>query len=162
MFNSSLRFAAAATLALTTTFAAATPATTRPLTLSGVFQEQVGPQLRCASKFGGNIAGYGSSEQIGRVAYVGSDCITPSGPLFNFSDGRFVIVTMTGEQIYASYSGQFVPTGEGANYVFSGATFQIIGGSGRYFRATGGGALQGGSNMITGSGTLSLDGKIRY
>ncbi|QYF93449.1 hypothetical protein KY495_22745 [Massilia sp. PAMC28688] len=162
MLNNYLRFATAATLSLAANFALATPASTRPLTVSGVFQEQVGPSLRCASKFGGNIGGFGDSAQLGRIAYVGSDCITPSGSMFVFSEGRFVIVTMTGEQIYASYGGQFVPTGEGANYVFNGATFRITGGSGRYFKATGGGTLNGGSNMITGSGTLSLDGKITY
>lgn len=162
MFTSTLRFAAAATLALATTCAVAAPAVTRAFTVTGVFQEQVGPAPRCASQFGGNIAGFGTSTQMGRVAYLGSDCITPSGSLFNFSDGRFVIVTMSGEQIYANYSGQYVPTGVGTNYVFSGATFQITGGSGRYFKATGGGALKGGSDMVTGSGNLILDGTITY
>lgn len=162
MLTSYLRFATAATLALAATCASAAPASTRPLTITGVFQEQVGPQLRCESKFGGTIAGFGQSAEIGRVAYVGGDCITPSGPLFNFSEGRFVIMTLTGEQIYASYTGQFVPTGKGANYVFSGATFRITGGTGRYFKATGGGSLGGGSDMLTGSGNLSLDGTITH
>lgn len=162
MFSFTSRFACAAALSLAATCATAAPASPHPLTVNGVFQEQVGPALRCASKFGGNIAGLGDSAQLGRVAYVGSDCITPSGPLFVFSDGRFVIVTSTGEQIYASYGGQFVPTGVGTNYVFSGATFQITGGSGRYFRASGGGTLNGGSDMATGSGTLSLSGTINY
>ncbi len=162
MLKSTLRFATAATLAFAATCASADPAMTRPLTISGVFQEQVGPQLRCASKFGGNLAGFGDSTQLGRVAYLGSDCITPSGNLFNFTDGRFMIVTTSGEQIYFKYSGQFVPTGEGANYVFSGATFNVTGGTGRYFKATGGGTFNGGSNMLTGSGTLRIDGQITY
>jgi hypothetical protein len=99
---------------------------------------------------------------MGRIAFVGSDCITPSGSMFIFSEGRFVIVTLTGEQIYANYGGQFVPTGVGTNYVFSGATFTITGGTGRYFKAIGGGSLNGGSDMVTGSGTLRLDGQITY
>lgn len=162
MLTSTLRFAAAASLALAATCAAAAPAVTRPLLVTGIFQEQVGPAPRCASQFGGNIAGFGSSTQLGRMAFLGSDCITPSGNLFNFSDGRMVLLTMTGEQIYANYSGQFVPTGVGTNYVFSGATFQITGGTGRYFKAIGGGALKGGSDMATGSGNMSLDGTITY
>lgn len=160
--HTTLCFAVATTLALAATYASAAPAATRPLMVTGVFQEQVGPALRCASQFGGNIAGFGSSTQLGRVAFLGNDCITPSGNLFNFSGGRFVLLTMTGEQIYANYSGQFVPTGVGTNYIFSGATFQITGGSGRYFKATGGGALKGGSDMATGSGNLTLDGTITY
>lgn len=125
-------------------------------------QEVVGPSLRCASKIGGTIAGHGEDSIFGKVAFIGTDCITPSGPLYNFSDGRFTIVTKTGELIFANYSGQFVPTGEGTKFIFSNATFQITGGTGRYFRASGGGGFTGGEDMATGAGTIKLDGKITY
>jgi hypothetical protein len=46
--------------------------------------------------------------------------------------------------------------------VFSGATFQITGGNGRFHKATGGGTLSGGSDMATGQGTLQLNGNITY
>jgi hypothetical protein len=135
---------------------------TKPLVISGVIQEVVGPSLRCASKFGGTITGHGADPAVGRVAFIGTDCITPSGSLFNFTDGRITIVTQTGELIFANYSGQFVPTGEGTKFVFNNATFQITGGTGRYFRASGGGGFTGGEDMASGAGTIKLNGKISY
>ncbi len=162
MKNTSLRLAAVV-LSLSTPLAASAGAlVSKPLVISGVIQEVVGPSLRCPSKFGGTIVGHGNGDLTGRVAFVGTDCITPSGPLYNFSDGRIIILTASGEQIFANYSGQFVPTGEGTKFVFSNATFQITGGTGRYVRASGGGSFTGGEDMTTGAGTIQLDGKITY
>jgi hypothetical protein len=126
-----------------------------------VLQEIPGPSPRCASNFGGTILGFGTSSVAGnKVTFLASDCITPNGTSFTFSDGKLLITTMTGELIYANYSGQFVPTGEGTKYVFSNATFQITGGTGRYAKATGGGDLTGGEDMATGQGTMQLTGRI--
>lgn len=130
------------------------------LEITGVLQEIVGPSLRCASKFGGTILGFGSSPTLGKLGFVANDCITPNGAGFTFSDGYFVITTLTGEQIYATYGGQFVPTGEGSKFVFNGATFQVTGGTGRYFKASGGGDLTGGEDMTTGQGNITLKGRI--
>ena len=55
-----------------------------------------------------------------------------------------------------------MPTGQGADYVFSGASFTITGGTGRYIFATGGGQLQGNENMLTGAGSIALKGRISY
>lgn len=162
MLKTTLRVATSTLLLLASAAAMANPATTKNLAIAGVFQEVVGPSARCPSNFGGTIMGYGDGALTGKVAFIASDCITPSGPLFNFSQGRFVVVTVSGEQIFANYSGQFVPTGVGANYVFSGATFQITGGNGRYAKATGGGTLSGGSDMATGQGQLQLSGQITF
>jgi hypothetical protein len=162
MLKTTLHIATSSILLLASVSAAAKPATTQPLAIAGVFQEFAGPSLRCPSNFGGTIAGHGDSALLGRVAFIASDCITPSGPLFNFSQGRFVIVTVSGDQIFANYSGQFVPTGVGASYVFSGATFQVTGGNGRYAKASGGGTLSGGSDMVTGQGQLQLSGQITF
>jgi hypothetical protein len=162
MMKHTLRLATTAVLLLASIGASAKPATTKPIEITGVYQEHVGPAARCPSKFGGTIAGHGQSALVGRVAFIATDCITPQGPLFNFSQGRFIIVTTSGDQIFANYSGQFVPTGNGANYVFSGATFQITGGNGQYARASGGGTLDGTQDMLTGQGTLKLTGQIRH
>lgn len=162
MSRSILRLASAAALVLASFSVSAKPAQTQPLEISGVLMEKAGPAAHCPSQFGGTITGHGVSDQVGRVAFVATDCITPSGPLFNFDRGSFIIMTTNGDQIFASYSGQFVPTGVGAAYVFSGATFQITGGNGRYFKATGGGTLTGGQDMLTGMGTVQLSGKIHH
>ena len=134
-----------------------------PLEVEGVLVEAVGPADRCLSKFGGTISGHGSSAMMGgKVVFIATDCITPVGPLFNFSGGKFIVMTTSGDQIFANYSGQFVPTGAGANYVFSGASFQITGGTGKFAKVTGGGILSGGEDMMTGTGTIKLTGKALY
>lgn len=159
MMKSSLRLATLSLLMFASVGASAAPAA-QPLQVTGAFQEQVGPSARCASNFGGSLAGHGSSALAGPVAFIATDCITPAGPLYNFSHGHFTVVTTTGEQILADYSGQMVPTGVGAQYVFSGATFQVVGGTGRYAKASGGGTLNGGEDLSTGAGTLQLSGQI--
>ena len=161
MMKSAIQLVIGTTLVLAAA-AASAASVTKPLTVSAVIQERVGPMLRCPSQFGGTITGHADSALLGRSVVISTDCITPSGPLFNFSRGKMIIVGTTGEQLYADYSGQFVPTGDGAKYVFSGATFQITGGSGRYFRASGGGTLTGGEDMVTGAGTVELSGTISY
>ena len=162
MFKSTLRIAFTSALVSAALCAPASAAkqTYQDLEINGVLQELVGPSLRCASKFGGTILGYGSSPTLGKLGFVANDCITPNGTSFNFSDGLFVITTLSGEQVYAKYSGQFVPTGEGSKFVFNGATFNITGGTGRYSKATGGGDLSGGEDMQTGQGTIQLKGRI--
>ncbi len=162
MTKSISRLATCGLLLLSACGASATPATIKPITINGTFQEQIGASQRCASKFGGALAGLGDSALVGRLAFVATDCIVQTGPLFTFSEGRFIVVLTSGDQIFASYSGQFVPTGDGTKYVFSGATFQVTGGSGRYAKATGGGTLSGGEDIATGAGTLQLSGQIAY
>lgn len=162
MTPSLLRIAASAALLLASVTASASPATTKALEISGVLLEQAGPAARCASQFGGTITGHGNSAHLGRVAFVATDCITPAPPLFNFSEGRFIIMTTSGDQIFAEYNGQFVPTGVGAKYIFSGATFRITGGSGKYHKASGGGELSGGQDMTTGMGDVKLSGQIHH
>jgi hypothetical protein len=155
-----LRLATGSLLLCAAFGASAAKSTYQDFELSGVLQEIPGPSLRCASKFGGTILGYGNSALLGRVSFLSSDCITPSGTSFTFSDGKFMITTLTGELLFAEYGGQFVPTGQGTNYVFNSATFQITGGTGRYAKASGGGALSGGEDMATGKGTIQLKGRI--
>jgi hypothetical protein len=135
----------------------------KPLEIEGTLVEAVGPAGRCPSKFGGTISGAGESALMGgKVVFIATDCITQDGPLFNFSGGKFVVMTTSGDQIFANYSGQFVPTGEGAKYVFSGANFQVTGGTGKFARVTGGGNLTGGEDMISGTGTIKLSGRVLY
>jgi hypothetical protein len=160
MFKSVLRLATGAVLMSAALCASAAPATYKDFKLSGVLQEIPGPSARCASNFGGTILGFGASSVIGKVTFLASDCITPNGTTYTFSDGKFLITTLTGELIFANYSGQFVPTGEGTKFVFSGAEFQVTGGTGRYARASGGGDMTGGEDMTTGQGTIQLSGRI--
>lgn len=168
MNSSSFRFAVASLLlgaSFTASAAPAGPATslvTKPLVVAGVLHEVLGPSPRCPSKLGGTLAGHGNDPLLGQVAFMGKDCVTPNGPLLNFGDGRITLLTESGEVIYANYSGQAVPTGEGSKVVYSNATFQITGGTGRYRRASGGGDFTGNQDLVTGAGTIKLNGKITY
>jgi hypothetical protein len=166
MSQSLLRLAAGSLLMSVAMCASAGPnkntASQQDFTLSGVLQEVPGPSARCPSNFGGTIAGFGDSNVLGKVAFLSSDCITPNGSGFTFSAGHFMITTMTGELVFADYSGQFVPTGVGSNFVFSNATFQVTGGTGRYAKASGGGDLTGTEDMTTGKGTIQLTGRVLF
>ncbi|HBZ08227.1 MULTISPECIES: hypothetical protein [Massilia] len=162
MYKNTLRALTASLLLAATAQASAGGWVTKPLEIEGVLVEAVGPANRCLSKFGGTISGHGESALMGKVVFIATDCITPIGPLFNFSNGKFIVMTTSGDQIFANYSGQFVPTGEGTNYVFSGATFQVTGGTGKYAKITGGGVLSGGEDMATGAGNIKLSGRVLY
>ena len=161
MTISSLRFALGAALLMGASFASAGPAfKSQPMVISAVIQEIPGPSPRCASNFGATLTGAGNSPTLGRVVMIGSDCITPDGPLLNFNQGKITIVTLNGDLLFGEYMGQVVPTGEGTKYVFNGATYRITGGTGRHFKATGGGSLTGGGDLATGAGTLEISGKL--
>jgi hypothetical protein len=163
MFKAALRAASCSALVLMSFAAPAFAGTaSQPFELTGTLQEIPGPSARCASHFGGTILGGGESPLLGKVVFIATDCITPTGSLYTFSDGRFIITTTSGEQVYASYSGQFVPTGAGTQYVFSNASFQVTGGTGKYYKASGGGSLTGGEDMATGQGTVKLSGEILF
>lgn len=164
MNTSSLRFAVASLLlgaSFTAPAASAASLVTKPLVITGVIHEVLGPSLRCTSKLGGTLVGHGNDPALGPVAFMGKDCVTPNGPLLTFSDGRITLLTKSGEVIYANYSGQAVPSDPG-KVVFSNATFQITGGTGRYHRASGGGDFTGSQELLTGAGTIKLSGKITY
>lgn len=167
MFTSFLRTyarpAAVTLLLAASASASAGPWVTEPLDVEGVLVEEVGQSARCPTNFGGTISGHGTSQMMGgKVVFIATDCITPTPPLFNFSAGKFIIMTTSGDQIYANYSGQFVPTGEGAKFVFSNATFQITGGTGKFSKVSGGGSLTGSEDMATGTGTIKLTGNAQY
>jgi hypothetical protein len=165
MNTSSFRFAVASLLlgaSFTAPAASAAKLVTEPLVIAGAIHEVLGPSLRCPSKLGGTLVGHGNDPVLGQVAFLGKDCVMPNGPLLTFSDGRITLLTASGEVIYANYSGQAVPTGEGTKVVYSNATFQIIGGTGRYHKASGGGDITGSQDLVTGAGTIKLNGKITH
>jgi hypothetical protein len=162
MNKMSLRLAAGALLLAASSASMAAPKVNVPIEINGVLTEIPGPSLRCPSKFGGTIIGRGEGALTGPVAFIATDCITPSGTSFTFSAGKMIVIGTGGDQIFADYSGQFVPTGVGTKFVFSNATFQVTGGTGRFSQATGGGSLTGGEDMATGQGTIKLAGTISY
>jgi hypothetical protein len=159
MFKNALRLATGSLLMSAAMCSFAADTTPQDFTVSGVFQELLGPSLRCPTKFGGTMTGYGTSDKLGRLVFLGGDCIAQSNNLMTFSGGHFIITTLTGELLFADYSGQAVPDAQGV-LTFTGATFQITGGTGKYKHATGGGSMNGSESMQTLQGQIQLSGRI--
>lgn len=160
MLKSVLRLATGALLMSVALGASAAKPAYQDFSVSGVFQELVGISLRCPTKIGGTMTGYGDSPTFGRVVFLGGDCVTPGATLNTFSDGRFILTTLTGEMLFANYSGQAVLNSDGSQFTFTGGTFQITGGTGRYKDATGGGSMDGTENAKNLQGQLQLSGRI--
>lgn len=160
MFKTALRLATGSLLMSAALCASAAPSAYQDFTVTGVFQELVGISLRCPTKIGGTMTGYGTSPTFGRVVFLGGDCVTPGATLNTFSDGRFILTALTGELLFANYSGQAVLNADGSQFVFTGGQFTITGGTGKYAGATGGGTMNGTENAKTLQGQLQLAGRL--
>lgn len=162
MKNASVRLLSSLVLMAASFSASAGPNTVKALEVKGVFNEKIGPALQCASTLGGKLAGHGEAIDGTPVAFVGGDCFFQSGTTFTFSNGKFILLYPNGDQIFANYGGQFIPTGAGTAYVMNGGTFTITGGSGTYSGAIGGGYLSGTEDLSNGAGTIGLSGHVYY
>ena len=100
----------------------------------------------------GMLAASGTSLPLGNVEVMATDCVTSvdNNQTMQFSQGRMVMTATDGSgSVIASYQGAFimVPPAEAPvqtiRYVMDGGTFTIIGGTGRYKKATGSGFLSG-------------------
>lgn len=160
MFKFAVRFATGAMLLSAAVCASADSGTYQDVTISAVFQETVVPSAHCSSGQSGNLAGFGTSAELGRVAFLSSDCFSVNAPVFTFSNGKLVLTTTSGDVLFANYSGQVVATGEGSKGVLNGATFQITGGTGKYKHSQGAGTMTGTEDLATGQGSLQLKGRV--
>lgn len=129
------------------------------LTISGITHEQVGYRPGCSSQFGGTTTGTGTSSLLGAVSIEGNDCITPIENYLSF-EGKMVFTVSNGDELFADYSGLFVPTFYPLIFSLSDSIFNITGGTGSFAKATGGGILQGGQNIATGTGLMQAKGSI--
>ena len=160
--TTSIRLLSSLVLMTASLSALAGPTVSKPLIVKGVFSEKISPSLQCPTVLGGKLAGHGETVEGTPVAFVGGDCFSQSGTTFTFSNGKFILLYPNGDQIFANYGGQFVPTGAGTAYVMNGGTFTITGGSGTYSGALGGGYLSGTEDLSNGAGTIGLTGVVYY
>lgn len=158
--NSNLiRRALVATLAITSVIAPLTAVEGAALTISGITQEEVGYRPDCASQFGGTTTGIGTSSLLGRVSLETNDCIIPIDDYFAFT-GTMTFTVSSGDELFADYSGFFTPTVYPSIFTLTDSIFNITGGTGSFRRATGGGTLLGGQNILTGYGLMQATGTI--
>lgn len=158
--NSNLiRRALVSTLAIASVIAPLTAVEGAALTISGITQEEVGYRPDCASQFGGTTTGIGTSSLLGRVSFETNDCIIPIDDYFAFT-GTMIFTVSSGNELFADYSGFFTPTVYPSIFALTDSIFNITGGTGSFRRATGGGTLLGGQNILTGYGLMQATGTI--
>ncbi|ODT68990.1 MAG: hypothetical protein ABS69_16230 [Nitrosomonadales bacterium SCN 54-20] len=134
--------------------------------VSAVIQEQIGLDAGCASHMGGSISGSGISS-FGAVSLAAKDCITPAADFSYFSfQGKMTFAFFGGDQIFADYWGQFVPSSPSI-FTLKTSFFDITGGTGRFQNADGGenlGRLYGteviSSDFSSGWGLIQVTGDI--
>ncbi|MCC2681330.1 MAG: hypothetical protein K0S36_894 [Nitrosospira multiformis] len=106
-------------------------------TVSATIQEHIQPEPGCAHFPGGTITGSGISS-FGAVSLAANDCITPAADFSYFSfQGKMTFTFFGGDQIFADYWGQFVPTSPSI-FALKNSFFDITGGTGRFQNADGG------------------------
>jgi hypothetical protein len=126
----------------------------------------------------GTVTASGNASHMGKVTATWKDCsnlsgqYNPSGPnSFVFATAPSTapsghVLTLTaanGDLLYAIANGTLMAQASGPHLV--GGNFMIIGGTGRFAGATGGGTLSGSediSQVVSGFGKLDLDGTITY
>lgn len=139
-------------------------------TVSAVIQEHIQSEPGCApfpggpSLPGGTITGSGISS-FGAVSLFANDCITPAADYFSFR-GKMTFTLFSGDQIFADYWGEFVPTSPSI-FALKNSFFDITGGTGRFRNADGGknpGKLYGteviSSDFSSGWGLIQATGDI--
>lgn len=72
-----------------------------------------------------------------------------------------VYVAANGDELYATFAGSGVPSPDGLNVAFAGATV-YDGGTGRFANASGWSLDTGSASLPTSSGALTLNGKLTY
>lgn len=135
-------------------------------TVSAVIQEQIlQPNYECPSYIGGTTSGSGISS-FGAVSLAGKDCITPAADLSFSFQGKMTFTFFSGDQIFADYWGQFVPSSPSI-FTLKDSFFDITGGTGRFQNAEGGknpGKLYGteiiSSDFSSGWGFIQAAGDI--
>jgi hypothetical protein len=101
---------------------------------------------------------------LGRVIGVHSQCIDPTGELQDplaFSDGRVTLTAASGDQLFLTFAGTLTPT-EVEGVLGVNNPFQIVGGTGRFEGAAGGGAATGSLDVRVPETplVLNLDGTL--
>lgn len=153
------------------------------------FEPSMPSQMPCPnSHMVGLTIGSGNASHLGKISFVGNDCVNVSVPLnsypvFSFSGipgtsgtPALTITAANGDKLYATYYGSFVPdhTRKSASpallpyKVDAGAGFSITGGTGRFQGAQGKGTLTGvedldpSGKVPAANGKLELNGTISY
>lgn len=132
-----------------------------PLRATFTFTALIQPSQEISCPLMGLNIGSGTVSHLGKSAMVSTECVTAQNGVYMMSNGKMTVTAANGDTLIATYSGTFVPTGP-TTLTMSGVTYSITGGSGRFANALGQGDLTGTQDLISGQGTFSVSGWIRY
>jgi len=102
-----------------------------------------------------HIIGAGSATLLGKYSYEANECF--DGKLFYF--GSFTMRTSKGNTIVGTYSGTVGPTSD-PNVASYDQDAKILGGTGRFARASGAFHVSGLANLATGAYSQKLIGTL--
>jgi hypothetical protein len=119
---------------------------------------------RCAPLITAGNSTVGTMTHLGRVTAEHSQCIDPTGVLqdpLTFTDGRMTVTAANGDKLFLAFAGTLIPT-DVAGFFDVNNPFQIVGGTGRFEGATGGGTASGSLDVGVPEAALvlNLDGKL--
>lgn len=111
---------------------------------------------------------YTYSSAAGEASHMGATMMTarhPSG--FTFTGGEMTMVAANGRELHIEYIGGSAPPEPGAEFYDVDVDFTIVGGTGRFAHASGGGHLTVrldflGFDVFVWPATFTWHGKIRY
>lgn len=112
------------------------------------------------------FAGTGTLTLLGAVSIAGNDCVLFTPPTGVIADGVLTIIAANGDQIFGTIEGtEVLPTPEVPGTLEG--TFAIVGGTGRFEGATGGGRFTGINPFgpvvsATVDGMISSVGSLRH
>jgi hypothetical protein len=131
--------------------------------LKGVAAVPANPD-RCAPLFTAGNVTHGTMTHLGRVTGEHSQCIDPTGVLQDpliFTNGQVTVTAANGDQLFLTFAGTLMPSD--APGVFNvNNPFQVVGGTGRFAGAAGGGTASGSLDVRVPETplVLNLDGTL--
>jgi len=155
----------------TTTFLVAPVAlakSSKPFKATIVISEFIQPIGSSPCFFLGHISGTGNATHMGKISVSSTDCINfadptnPNPAFLAFSSTEPLVITAAnGDQVRVTYAGTFTIE-DGVGTINGG--YQIVGGTGRFSKATGKGVLQGSENIgvVPAQGEIQITGTISY
>lgn len=146
-------------LALLTAGLLAGPASARPTPLKGTFVQSgvIAPSAACQG-LSNTTTGTGEATHLGKSLWSGTACLGFGPQGIVVTNGKLTLTAANGDQLFSTFAASgALPAGDGSFHL--DGTFTVVGGTGRFAGATGGGTFTddgglGSPSLIKIRGTL--------